>query len=400
MKSFLLILSLLCVSSCDYFLPSFEDEQSEKIQYWPKGTLLVSGFLNYSPDSVFHHNQVFIGKLNYFKNKKDVYIPDNVQLPQVWWPLNNAQAMNFLNQFQYFYDHVDDAEVYITDPTGRRIKLTYEEYSVYGDVNNEITYLGDQEYTLDIYLGNDEHYQAKTTLLKAPELEKIPGTIYTDVDIYKSEGLVFEYPKVENALSREIYNLPSDTNLIFYQLVHTDKDYIFMRQACEPDPELFFYGSSGIYFREGLYNRYITAGYFNSEYYQHLSDWRSKSTLPKFNSIEFYYTIYYLNRSLSNFFYSPFIWQLSHIDDLPEYRRSGDGIFTKTQQIKNLGNTDYIFEVSNIRRVRDDGNYYPANESNAIGVFGGASFRIENYTLIPERDYDIDTVAWDTYNCN
>ncbi len=149
----------------------------------------------------------------------------------------------------------------------------------------------------------------------------------------------------------------------------------------------FLFDDRGDFLREGS-----GYGLFDATFFSDIREtslvWDGAADKPLRSSETSYLSLHQMNLSLSNFYYEV-------------YRFIGgepDGRWDQQDQarLKALVERDdkFLFEISNILKINENGEILPEIQADAIGVFGGYTAAYRKITLIPQRSWDPDSLNW------
>lgn len=360
------------------------NEQESFIKLVPDNTLFVVSLLETSPDTIHHYPEVFVGRVHNVEHDLP-FNPDGPQVEGIWWPVISAQVHNLCSRLNLVRIPESGALVSIEGPlqSEDQKKVIFEEEGngVYGDHLQKLKLVPEGEYRLEVTLKGGSHYQAVTTLPELPIWE-VPSSIEVELELSQfSNGNYFEKNK--------------DTIKLFYEPAPSapyttgQMNYSDDWESFDVQKGKFLFEDRGNFLREGG-NYFIQKnGFFeNQDFYD--PRWNGDESTPLKDSLQVWMYIAQLNGDMSErwFYQHIFNWIGMSSED-PWNDRDRELIDALVER-----DTTYLFDISNILKVDDNGKVLPKAQTDAIGVFGGYSAAYRTATVIPVRSWDPDTLNW------
>jgi len=365
----------------------------------PDNTIFIASVLETTVDTVHHYPEVYVGSVVHEKDKYAI-TPGREVMPGIWWPMLNAQVNKTPNSFDLVRTDINDADVTITGPLGsekeKAVTFENEGLGVYGDVNYELELLPNERYRLDVVLPDQRHYKAETVLPGLIEWE-VPaeveveltvsktGSTETGEDIYREENDPIDSIQFE-------YKIPEHGWMTTLQINNSDDDPDNLLQVTSAEPfDGFQYGDRGPYLRDGATYMIITNSNPNVPPVMKSGPrWSKNSLVPLLDSRTAWMRVSQMNEDLSRrWFYQNVFVSFGAIDGEPWLNQSAEQALAKKNE-----DTNYLFRISNIQKLGENGDPVSADELDAIGVFGGFSSAYRKIKMIPIRSWDPDTLNW------
>lgn len=352
----------------------------------PDSTVFIVSTLEASPDTSFHHTQVYVGRLS------DPLIPfydlfaDFVYKPneELWMPIQWSQVGMKLRNLR-LRPHPDNmAEVSVTGPLGqpgeRTVRFQHERRGVYGDLNSELVRVPYGTYRLDVRLADGRSYIAETT---TPGLAEwvVPDTLRVPVELQPGDGSGYHYEAGRLPLEWDDAEDALVAVFGFNRSLAADRATF----GLEAD-ENFPHEDRNDYVRMGAFYFVFTTSFSNTG---PAITWHESSVDPLVDYHDLYLRLYQFSPELSHY-YAPEDYEYSHVDGDPW----AEVQFTTIAEVVENRDTTYFHSVSNILRVGPDGRALPHTESDAVGIFGGYTARYARSAMTPVRNFDPDTLGW------
>lgn len=373
----LILLSLLFISCVT------NSKEEEYYPVIPDRTPYISGLLEATKDTVHHFPEVVIGYLTNVKDENHSdFIRSSKDLPELY---NIEQLSHLLNITQVWlltWEEEQYAKVRVTGPIGlpseQTVEYEHQGGGVYGDVNLDLDLIPEGVYRLDAELPDGRIYSSITT---------IPGK--TEITIPDSITVQVEYAPYMDGTPREkhtssypvLYKHPEHYNQKILQLnTSLDRELLLME-----DEEVFpFFDRApylhiGIMYSIGMVDTIEDT--FNFVWGQDLNKpkeeiWQKQNSWLRFS---------FFNDGLGEFYMPPVgLFSVNGDEWHKREREHFDAYMNR--------DSTYLFDVSTILKVDDNGDVLPKEESDAIGFFGGYFSVYKQTTLYPIRNFDLDSV--------
>ena len=380
---FLLLIALSAVLGlgCD-------STSRDSVPLIPDETPYVVAVLEQSPDTVFHHAQVYVALATDMMDVNYRVLHDAAHKPnaELWHPVAWAQIGLKLDRMSIRPVPYDEAEVSITGPLGatdeRTVPFAFETRGVYGDAARALAIRPGARYRLDVRLADGRRYRAETTTSLQTEWA-LPDTV--DVAVSLQVSAPGETNRVE--LGRALFPWtppPSGSELTVYGTNATlEEDYHLFHL----DPSVgegFPFEDRNNWVRNGRrYGVFTTA--FGAVQRPDLS-WVAESRDPLQHTMRLWTRIYSLNTDLGRFYNSED--QYTEVMDGDPWKDADWNL----ADVVSGRDTTYFRRVSNIRSVDEHGA--PLGRDDAVGVFGTFSARYGTVVLRAERDFDPYAYGW------
>ena len=353
----------------------------------PDGTPYIIALLEHSPDTTFHHPQVYVALATDQVDVQYSLLEDPEHKPgaELWHPVAWAQVGLKLDRMKIRPVAYDQAEVSITGPLGalgeQTVPFPLETRGVYGDAARALDIRPQARYRLDVRLADGRHFTAETAVPTTTQWT-LPDTMDVDVSLQVSAPGAPHRVDLGRVLFDWTPPPTSESELTSYgQNATLEEDYDFYDLL---PGESLPYEESNNEVRMG--RRY---GVFTTAYAAHRHpdlSWGQVSNRPLRHTQRMWPRLYSLNLDLGRF-YNP-------EDQYTEYQ-DGD----PWQQANwSLGavvsdrDTSYFPRVSNLRTVPTEGTPEPRD---AVGVFGAFGARYGTTVLRAVRDFDPYAYGWE-----
>ncbi len=373
---FSFILFFLCIQ-CDkpeIFIPD------EKYDIVPENTPFIMGLIEATNDTVHHYPEVVVGYVSEgrFNDEREITsdIP-NLFNPSLW-----TQTVRTFKSFGLSFKGEENAIVRIKGPASNSqenvVILTKKSSGLYGDVNSEIKLRPGEKYTLEIELFDGRKYQKETIIPKSTEIE-IPDSIDLNIEFVPYQDGT---PREESNPNKfYIFEYPEGNFLTEIQSnADTDRETLLLE-----DWEDFLFQDRGNYLRLGSMYALTIPSWDNDElrraWIQDLSKnrekiWESKTQWMRFS---------FFSKDIGN------NWQ--HMNEI--FSSKGilwDEMYDRFIRAFTSRDSTYLFQVSTIEKVGENGEILPKSENDAIGFFAGYFSVYKKTVLIPVRNFDLDSV--------
>lgn len=351
----------------------------------PDSTVFIVSTLEASPDTSFHHTQVYVGRLSdplipYYDLFTDFAHKPNEEL---WMPIQWAQVGMKLRNLRLRPHPDNTAEVSITGPLGqageRTIRFQHERRGVYGDLDQELVRVPRGTYRLDVRLADGRSYTAETT---TPGLAEwvVPDTFRVSTELQPDDGSGYHYEAGRLPLEWGAAEDAAVAIFGFNRSLAADRATF----GLEAD-ENFPHEDRGDYIRMGAFYFVFTTSFSDAG---PAITWAESSVDPLVSYHDLYLRLYQLSPALSRY-YAPEDYEYSHVDGDPWAEAQWN-----TGAVVGDRDTTYFHSVSNILRIGPDGQALPHAESDAVGIFGGYTARYARSAMTPVRSFDPDTLGW------
>ncbi|XWN37843.1 MAG: hypothetical protein ROO71_02725 [Balneola sp.] len=338
------------------------------------------GLIEATNDTVHHYPEVVVGYVSEgrFNDEREITsdIP-NLFNPSLW-----TQTVRTFKSFGLSFKGEENAIVRIKGPASNSqenvVILTKKSSGLYGDVNSEIKLRPGEKYTLEIELFDGRKYQKETIIPKSTEIE-IPDSIDLNIEFVPYQDGT---PREESNPNKfYIFEYPEGNFLTEIQSnADTDRETLLLE-----DWEDFLFQDRGNYLRLGSMYALTIPSWDNDElrraWIQDLSKnrekiWESKTQWMRFS---------FFSKDIGN------NWQ--HMNEI--FSSKGilwDEMYDRFIRAFTSRDSTYLFQVSTIEKVGENGEILPKSENDAIGFFAGYFSVYKKTVLIPVRNFDLDSV--------
>ena len=352
----------------------------------PDETPYIIGILEHSPDTLFHHPQVYVAlatdqaDVNYSLLRDFEHKPNE----ELWHPVAWAQVGLKLDRMKIRPVPYDRAEVSVTGPLGepgeQTVPFPFETRGVYGNAARALDIRPQGRYRLDVRLADGRRYTAETTVPTTTECT-LPDTM--DVEVSLAASAPFDPTNYELGRAWFDWTPPptSESDLTSYGQTGTLEEDYELNQLIPG--ESLPYEELNDWVRMG--RRF---GVFTTSYAAHRHpdlSWGSTSAQPLRHTWRFWTRLYSLNLDLGRFYNS---------EDQYTETQDGDPWSDANWNLANVvrdRDTGYFPRVSNLRTVPTEGTPEPRD---AVGVFGAFGARYGTTVLRAVRDFDPYAYGW------
>ncbi|XWN37841.1 MAG: hypothetical protein ROO71_02715 [Balneola sp.] len=346
----------------------------------PDRTPFIAGLLEATNDTVHHYPEVVVGYVSDGKFNSDYSEIQNIE--ELYNPTLWTQVIRTLQRFILIYKGESEAKVMVTGPLNKvqqkKVEYTHEGNGVYGDVSSDLELVAGDEYLLEVILPDGRFYAKKTKLPTSIEWE-IPDTTFIKV-FYKpyEDGSPREEGKPAAYLN---FKLPENIFLTEIQSNSSeDRGILFL----EEDEKFLFHDRSE-YLREGSF--YGISSISNS------IDSLRKGWIRDFNNLNGISINREIDRMRISYF-NPDLWE--NFQNLSNwFGMKGvkiEEMYSRFEEALSTRDSTYLFQVSTIEKVGENGEILPKSENDAIGFFAGYFSVYKKTVLIPVRNFDLDSV--------
>lgn len=384
----LLIVLLALLAGCDS-----QRDPDLSIPLIPDETPYVVAILEHSPDTLFHHPQVYVALATDQRDRDYSLLQDFAHKPneELWHPVAWAQVGLKLDRFKIQPVPYDQAEVSITGPLGtageRTVPFAFETRGVYGDAARALDIRPRGRYRLDVRLADGRRYRAET---QVPTETQWALQDTTDIEISLTP-VASGRPKIEYGRVTYDWTPPpaSESDLTSYGVnASLARDHA-MFQLDASIGEAFPYEERNDQVRMGRQFGVVTTSYARAQTGETRPDlaWTRVAVDSLLGALRLWPRIYSLNTDLERFYQSE--------DQYTETLRDDPwaGAYWDLADVNSDRDTTYFRSVSNIRSV--DANGAPLGHDDAVGVFGAFVARYGTTVLRPIRDFDPCEHGWD-----
>ena len=377
-SNYWIIISIILLSACDKIPTNNSEDGVYKII--PDDTPFIAGLLEATNDTVHHYPEIVVGYVNdgnFVPEYKEVKDIKELYNPTLW-----TQVVRTLQRFELTFEAESEAKVMVTGPLNKVQQKTvvyiHEGNGVYGDVNSELELLAGDEYLLSVELNDGRAYSKITKIINSIEIE-VPDTIKIDI-VYKP----FENgtPREESIEQKYItYKYPKDYTISEIQSnSNNDRDILLLGEK----ENLLFQDRSNFLRAGSLYGISTsknTEDTLHKRWVRDLSDPRNNRVTIQKEWMRFSYfgkDMWENFQNLSNWFGMKGI----KIEEM--YSRFEEALSTR--------DSTYLFDVSTIEKIDENGEILPKSDNDAIGFFAGYFSLYKKTVLIPVRNFDLDSV--------
>ena len=389
MKSlFLGCIAILAVAACDS-----QRETDSSIPLIPDETPYIIAILEHSPDTLFHHPQVYVALATDQRDRSYSLLQDFENKPkeELWHPVAWAQVGLKLDRFKIQPVPYDAAEVSITGPLGtsdeQTIPFAFETRGVYGDAARALDVRPRGRYRLDVRLADGRRYRAET---QVPTETQWALQDTTDIEISLTP-VASGRPKIEYGRVQYDWVPPpiTESNLSSYGTNATVEMDHAMFQLDASIGEAFPYEERNNQVRMGRQFGVFTTSHARTYTGETRPDlaWTRVAVDSLLTSMRLWPRLYSFNTELGLFYNSEDQYtEVINEDPWKEWNWNlADVVFDR--------DTTYFRRVSNIRSV--DASGAPLGRDDAVGVFGAFVARYGTTVLRPIRDFDPCGHGWD-----
>ena len=346
----------------------------------PDNTPFITGLVEATNDTVHHYPEVVIGYVsdgNFDPSYEEVQNIEGLYNPTLW-----TQVVRTLQRFELTFREESKAKVTVTGPLGgpfeKTVEYTYEGNGVYGDIHSELELISSKKYLLKILIPDGRSYLKESQIPEMVEFN-VPDTTKLNV-VYRpyndgtprEESIPNKYIKFKFPPNIFITELQSNTSV--------DRDILLL----EPN-ENFLFEDRGNYLRNGSFYGISTISNqddsLRKSWIKGLID-ESSGSLEK--EIDWMRFSYFDNGMWKNF------QNLSNWFSTKGQR--WDEMFSRFEEALSTRDSIYLFDVSTIEKVGENGEILPKSENDAIGFFAGYFSVYRKTVLIPVRNFDLDSV--------
>lgn len=357
----------------------------------PDETVHIVAVLEHSPDTTFHHAQVYIGRVTDPLDRSYDLLADAERKPsdELWHPILWAQVGMRLYTLHLQPTPDDDASVSVTGPLDRpdeqTVTFQHERRGAYGDLARHLNPQPGERYRLDVQLSDGRRYTAETKIPRAATFDLPEDTIRVPVSLQ---------PQAVGAVSRTEVGWVEIPITVDPETVLTSSS-----ENCSLACDHYYWGidtsiGEGIpyedrndYLRQG--GAYLTQTNAFVGQPTVRAGWIDVSDRAPRYERDLYLRVYSFGPDLSRY-YAP--------EDNQFYASPPGDPWAereyKTWRVVAERETDFLPDASNILRVGPDGRPLPKAESDAVGVFGGYSARYLHRIRVPVRDFDPAEAGW------
>ena len=391
MKPCILAGLLALVAGCDS-----QREPDFSVPLIPDETPYIVAILEHSPDTLFHHPQVYVALATDQRSRDYSLLQDAVHKPteELWHPVAWAQVGLKLSNFKIQPVPSNTAEVSITGPLGtsdeRTVPFAFETRGVYGDAGRVLDVRPQGRYRLDVRLADGRRYRAETTVPTETQwaLQDTTGIEISLTPVASGR------PKIEYGRVTYDWTPPptAESELTSYGVnASLARDHA-MFQLDTSIGEAFPYEERNNQVRMGRQFGVVTTAYAQAQTGETRPDlaWTRVAVDSLLDALRLWPRIYSLNTDLGRFYQS---------EDQYTEHLIGDPWFDADWALADVvsdRDTTYFRRVSNIRSV--DASGAPLGRDDAVGVFGAFVARYGTTVLRPIRDFDPCEHGWDCSN--
>lgn len=373
----LLLFVLFNLAGCT---PNSANLDDTKTKFVPDHTPYIAGLIEATDDTVHHFPEVVVGSMS------DPLNPHHPNILTSYPGLCNtslwAQVVKTAQYFKLIFKPEKNAKVQVKGPLDSKKEQTVVYHhlrnGVYGDSNYELDLLPNQKYRLTVILPDGERYQS-TTIIPESTVVSVPDSIGIEVK-YEPYGDGTPY---ETHVKRIpiIFRYPEQTYVFeIQQNSNNDRELLLM----EPGEE-FRFKDRGPYLRAGgAYGIELA----NMRVDTITNSWGQRLDKPKENiwmKRRQWYRFSFFSKGVGGNFFAIFDIYTS---DQHYLKTMNDRLFNAI----DTRDSTYLFDISTIRKVNEQGQVLPKDSSDAIGFFGGYFSVYRRATLYPIRTFDLDSV--------
>ena len=372
--------------ACSESIPVDDDDPGQWSSLLiPDNTVFIASVLEASPDTTFHHAEVYVGyatdvpEILYHSQEDPSFVADDV----IWSPMLYAQVAFRCARAGFRLLPEEAASVAVVGPLGtaaeRRVVFEHEAGGNYGDLARQLDLQPRERYRLEVELPGERRYRAEMGI---PDTAgwTVPDTVALDLSLQgaseSSRFVAFPVTLPEEiadtrGLTLAQYN--SDSDAALYQLSSVDE---------------FEFADRGPFLRAGSY-------FGVSTNYKLLEDndiagvsWHlSYPGAEEWTESQAWLRLAVIGPDWSNAFLNP----------LPSFATDSDDPVIETldryDDAVELRQPSYLHEISNIEYVGPPGA--DSADANPIGLFRGYTARYATTVLKLQRSWDPNAVVTD-----
>lgn len=350
----------------------------------PDRTPYIAGLIEASPDTTHHYPEIVVGYFtDIYTNQNEPYIPGlvyenpGIYTPELFRQLNQTSIL-----FGLQFEPEPEAVVTVRGPLGlsneQKVTFTHEENGIYGDMNYALKRVPGGKYRLRVELPSGDTYGLITQIPEATNIP-VPDSISVPVEYSPyNDGT----PSEESIKGYDIvFEQPANSYFTITQHnSELDRELLLL----EPD-EKFAYTDRSNYLRTGIgYSGILTDAVpdtFIRRWSQNLGKPRDKVWMKN----HWWMRFSFYDEAIGDMFFPV-------LDQFTSSEAWLNKLFTPSGDATVQNDSTYLFRVSTIRKVSDDGEFLPKEQSDAIGFFSGYYSRYKQTTLYPIRNFDLDSV--------
>ena len=392
----LLTAALLFGCSCSGFGDS-EEQPAPPItkKMVADGTPYIVGLLGHSPDTTFHHPEVYVGRLSDpMRRDYDLY-EDREAFPptlSIWDPVLWSQVVNQCSYLRLRTDPDPTATVSVTGPLEQpgeqTVTFVHERDGVYGDVGSALVIRPLGRYRLDVRLADGRRYGGETTMLGVSDWPQPARNVLPlkRISYHDWDGLGEMSIDGERAAP---FTTPSGSGVT---VVHRSWDLDYSRELyILKEGEQFWFEEKGPYFREAAHFRAMSSEPEFREGFLYIYSANSR-TFSRRDSVSEYRRVTHVNRDMLSFYTN------EHFRFGTFRRDSLDIRHNARLDARYYRDSTYLPRVTTLYKVGADGRPLPKADLDAVGVFGAHTSRYKKIRHVFARDYDACTV-WPGTRC-
>ena len=394
-RSFLLCLGALAVLTCAACDSDARDREPGKLV--PDRTPFIVSTLEYSPDTLYHHAQVYVARVTDLPNYRLFNDRERNIGNEVWNPTMWAQVAWKLDDLGLAPTPEPNARVTLTGPLGQPseavVELVYERGGVYGDAARSLSIEPEARYRLDVAYPTGEAYTAETVVPRAAAVE-LPTDFPIMLELQTGETGYFERTIDGEHLTYPCEEVPGAELTVFKSSTNRWIDAIIFELD---ESEYFPYEDRGDNYVRGPQTYFIDTNAQEYPTSRCSLTWRmSPSYIAQpLDSFSHYGRYLQIGSELAAYYEREFIsFGVRYTESESGYDPYSDQ-GTRELDAVAQGDPAYAFSISNIQKRGPDGEVLPRTQTDAIGVFGGYSARYLRSTVRLVRDWDPCDYGWD-----
>lgn len=351
-------------------------------------TLFIAGFIE-ATNLRLYPTEVYVA---YLSNDDIPSLGKPIFQPGFKSRFLSRNIAEFLSAFRFSPRNEPNATVLIegplNHPNNSTVELSYTENGRYADSNNLLLAIPLQSYRLTVTLPDGRSYGSVTNIPGAAILQT-PEVIEAELTLRCSDTA----DGIACNERSEFFVIPSidgkGATITLGSLNMSDDARIFLEDGFNNNPwGNFLRGGSVKYVATNSLNQGEVFG--EGGRFELFSFWSGSSDHP----LSFEEQIWVWNYQVPDDFLNWF----STTPTIEVSGKKGDTTFfyyrNRPLEAVMRGNKEFLFEITNLRRVNESGNIAEENHRDVMGIFMGYAATYDSTTVIPIRSWDPDTLDW------
>lgn len=360
-----------------------KSEVSSILNFVPDNTPFIMGLIEASNDTLHYFPEFVVGFVSQkqrddnddvFKDYRDYNDIKNTDLL--------VQVVNTSKWFNLSFFPELDAVVRLEGPLSeispKKVTLTNLGNGRYGDDTESLKLLPGESYKMETIFPDGRKYYSETIIPSQIDID-ILNSFDIEVSLRKYEtGEFYEKQKSRNIIE---YGFAPETKLLLIQNnTNQDREYLFL----EPN-EKFLFEERGDFVRSGsLYGVGLAKKGIDTLYQSWIQNLAIDRT-QVIDSAKHWYRFSFFSSGIGD----RFIPMEEFYSAKEEWLNSMNSNLYKAF---DTNDSTYLFRTSTIQKISENGDILPIEETDAIGFFGGYFSVYRKSTLIPIRNFDLDSL--------